>query len=586
MADGTISYTQPWNVNVTGLPGTTAQSQWVPRYDTGQDSIMKKAVVGASAYSTVTLSFWFWSDTGASDAKQPLSGAAVGYDFLNVIYWTDQNNAATKQVLWTDSEAQAAARTWIHVTVEVPNDLDAIGFEFVSGTTAPQGGDADGAFASSGVQVVNGGMREGVYLDDIEVTGSDAGADIPVSTSVDNLAEVQNSRTFNVGFTTNQPTVPFDHVALYYRQGSSGDWIRYGGEFAASPISFTAVADGRYEFVTQGYDANGGSEDFAYSPDAATVVDTADPVTTIEVTGTTVGDAYSGSASFTLSAGDSGSGVNATYFRVDSSSWIRYGGAVMLSNGGSHLVQYYSSDLAGNTEEVRSRTIAIETTNPVVSFLEPGKEFGSTATIRFQVSSVQPIEELRASLDGAANSSVDADLRSITFTDLSAGTHRVTVWARDSADKWGQNMTSFTVRPGASSEDTTGAGMTLVLGSLNPSYDADDTIRLTWSCTVTGSAVDHFTVLVDSGVVATLDGDATGYDVTGLKAGSHEITVLAVDGDGNSTEKSVILTVRAASPSSPSGLGISQDMIIIGGIALFGVMAAVVLVFLRSRRMY
>jgi len=26
----------------------------------------------------VTVNFWFWSDTGASDAKQPLTGESVG----------------------------------------------------------------------------------------------------------------------------------------------------------------------------------------------------------------------------------------------------------------------------------------------------------------------------------------------------------------------------------------------------------------------------------------------------------------------------------------------------------------------------
>lgn len=586
MPDGSIGYTQAWNVNVTGLPGTTPQSQWVPRYDTGQDSIMKKAVVGASAYNTVTLSFWFWSDTGRSDAKQPGDGSAVGYDFLNVLYWSNGNDAATKQVVWTDTELQASARTWIHATVNIPNDVDAIGFEFVSGTVAPEGGDASDAFSSSGVKIINGGMREGVYLDDIVLTGSDASADIPVSTSVDNLASVQDGRTFNVGFTANQPTAGFSHVNLYYRQGSSGDWTKYGGDFTTSPISFTAPSDGRYEFFTQGFDAAGGSEALRSAADAETIVDTTSPATTIGLTGTTTSDStYAGSASFTLSASDGGSGVNSTYYRIDSSAWIRYSGAVTVTNGGPHLVQYYSVDLAGNVEATKSRAFTIETSNPVITFLEPGKQYTSgTASIGFRVTSGSDIAEILASLDGQKNSTVGLGVGAITYTNLTAGTHHVTIWARDSSDRWGQNMTAFTVTlGGAATSGANDSGMSLTLGALSASYKVGDTIHLTWECTANGT-IGSFTVLVDGEVVATLGADTTSYDLARLTAGSHLITVMAVAGE-EVVEKSVNVSVKADSSGSGPG-SISQDMLIIGGIALFGLVAAGVLVFLRSRKMY
>lgn len=587
MADGSPSYTQAWNVNVTGLPSIEPQSQWVPRYDTNQDSIMKKKVVGASSYNVVTLTFWFWSDTGASDAKQPLTGTSVGYDFLNVLYWTNSGDSATKKVLWTDTPVQAGAKAWIYATVDVPNDVDAIGFEFVSGTTAPEGGDASDAFASSGVRVVNGGMREGVYIDDIVLTGSDAApGTIPVKTSVDNLAMVQSGRTFDVRYTVNTPTVPFDHVDLYYRQGSSGDWLKYGGDYSSSPISFTAPSDGRYELFTQGFDANGGSEGPKYSPDAATIVDTAAPTTTIGVTGTSTGDGtYSGSASFTFTATDGGSGVNSTYYRVDSGSWIRYDGStVTLTNGGAHQVQYRSSDMAGNTEAVRSTSMTIVTTNPVVTFLEPSKTYTSrVATVGFQVTGSSNIVELRASLDGRANSTIDPELRSVTFTDLTAGTHHATIWARDSEGRWGQNMTSFIVDLSNPTNDGTSGGMTLTMGGLSASYRVGDTVHVTWSCTIESGEIDHCSVLVDGSIVATLSADKTSYDLTGLSAGSHAISVLAVDGNGNTVQKSMNVSVKGT-PDAPGG--ISQDVIIIGGIAVFGVVAAVLLVYLRSRRMY
>ncbi len=504
-----------------------------------------------------------------------------------MIYYTGTGAEQVKHVLWTNTLAQATARTWIMVTLDLPTDLTSVGFEFISGTQPPAGGDAPDAFASSGVKVL-GGMREGVYLDDITVTGSQASGDVPVRTSVDNLASVQSDRTFNVGFTANQPTAGFSHVNLYYRQGSGGEWQKYPGDFSASPISFTATGDGRYEFFTQGFDASGGSEALRNAADATTVVDTTDPSTSIEVSGTSVGpDVYGNSTSFTLTASDAGSGVNSTYYKVDSSAWIRYTGEVTLTNGGAHQVQFYSTDLAGNTEAVRSRTIKIATPNPVITFLEPGKEFGSsTVTIGFQIGTVGPIAELKASLDGAANSTVDPGLRSITFTGLEEGEHRVTIWARDMSDHWGQNMTSFTVKYDGTPDDVGSGNISLELEPLNASYAAGETIWLRWNCSVTGGELDHYAILVDGEVVATLNANATSYDLTGLTAGPHEISLLAVDTDGLTEERSVNVSIKGSGSGLIASGGASQDMLIIGGIALFGLIAAGALIFLRSRKMY
>ncbi|MDW5562411.1 MAG: hypothetical protein SA339_04220 [Methanomassiliicoccus sp.] len=590
MADGEIGYTQAWNVNATGLPGTTSQSQWVPRYDTGQDSIMRKTVVGASDYSTVTLTFWFWSDTGVSDAKQPLDGSTIGYDFLNVVYWTGTGDGMVKHVLWTDNYAQAIAKTWIKVTLTVPNDLTKIGFEFVSGSVSPSGGDSNNAYDSQGIKIQNGGMKEGVYLDDIDLVGSDASvSNVPVETSVDDLAQVQNSHTFTVGYAANSPTAGFSHVNLYYRAGSTGDWTKYGGEYTTSPITFTAPSDGIYEFFTQGFDDAGGNETLKNAPEASTVVDTVAPSTSIEVTGTSVStNTYSGSATFTLSAAESGSGINATYYRVDSSSWIRYTGPVTLTNGGTHLVQYYSQDMAGNVEQSKALSLAIQTTNPVITFPNPEQAFtSSTVTVRFVVSASSAINQIRASLDGGTNSTIDANLNSVTFTGLTSGTHRVTIWAMDADGRWGQNMTRFSVEVSGNSTtpSQTDSGTTLSLGSLSASYSVGDIVHLTWSCT-TNHTIDHYTILVDGSTVATLLANSTSYDLAGLSAGNHAITVMAVDSSGNTALQSATVTVKAGATSGAGDGGIAADVLIVGGIALVGVLVALMLVFLRSRKMY
>ena len=87
---------QPWNVNLTALPESVPQTNYVLRYDTDMDSIMRKEIVGARYYNKVTMTFWFYSDTGVSDAKQPGSGVTVGYDFLNAIYYTGMSDSIVK----------------------------------------------------------------------------------------------------------------------------------------------------------------------------------------------------------------------------------------------------------------------------------------------------------------------------------------------------------------------------------------------------------------------------------------------------------------------------------------------------------
>ena len=76
---------------------------------------------------------------------------------------------------------------------------------------------------------------------------------------------------------------------------------------------------------------------------------------------------YNSAVNIVLTASDSGSGVNETRYRVDSSSWYIYDGAFHVSGNGQHLVDYYSTDFAGNVESVKSTLIRIDSGDPVSS---------------------------------------------------------------------------------------------------------------------------------------------------------------------------------------------------------------------------
>ena len=87
--------------------------------------------------------------------------------------------------------------------------------------------------------------------------------------------------------------------------------------------------------------------------------DTTPPVTTCTLTGEMDGPLYVSDVTVTLSASDAESGVDRTMYNLDNVGWIRYTTPLIVSQNGSHTVQYYSVDKAGNTEPTNSTTFAI-----------------------------------------------------------------------------------------------------------------------------------------------------------------------------------------------------------------------------------
>jgi len=76
---------------------------------------------------------------------------------------------------------------------------------------------------------------------------------------------------------------------------------------------------------------------------------------------------YVSDVNVTLSATDDISGVNVTYYRIDSGEWIVYTEPFTLSEDGDDiLIEYYSVDNAGNREYVNSLRLDIDQTEPEI----------------------------------------------------------------------------------------------------------------------------------------------------------------------------------------------------------------------------
>lgn len=137
-------------------------------------------------------------------------------------------------------------------------------------------------------------------------------------------------------------------VSLSASDTSGGSGVNYtmyrvdGGtwtEYAGTSLSFSESGSWVIEF---------------YSVDMSSRVESTksfEVMVDLEVPVTTAVDADS---IVTLTATDGISGVDATYYRIDGGDWIVYSGAFTLEGSGNHSVEYYSVDVAGNTEAVRT----------------------------------------------------------------------------------------------------------------------------------------------------------------------------------------------------------------------------------------
>ena len=102
--------------------------------------------------------------------------------------------------------------------------------------------------------------------------------------------------------------------------------------------------------------------------------DVTPPITQATIAGT-IGDNdwYISDITVTLTAYDPDSnsrwpsGVNHTYYKIDDGSWMEYEVPFVIEGDGEHTVCYYSTDNAGNTEDVKCFTFKIDQTPPVIT---------------------------------------------------------------------------------------------------------------------------------------------------------------------------------------------------------------------------
>ena len=160
-------------------------------------------------------------------------------------------------------------------------------------------------------------------------------------------------------------------------------------------------------------------------------VDTAAPTTTATGLSVTPDPAWS-TGRVSLSADDSGSGVAATYYKIDGGDQKTYTVAFTLPEG-AHTVTYWSVDKAGNTEDVQTGYARVDTTGPAltVSGASNGAWLNHAVTLTLQATdSGSGVAAIHYTLDGVAHT-VSAATTQVKLAALPNKTHTLTCTATD-----------------------------------------------------------------------------------------------------------------------------------------------------------
>ena len=197
----------------------------------------------------------------------------------------------------------------------------------------------------------------------------------------------------------------------------------------ASPLHFTAEGANQTQDVTV-TDNAGNSATFT-SP--AVHIDLTSPTTSIFIPGISQQqELFNGPVSVTLNASDNLSGVANTFYSINGGTPQTYTSTFSIAGDGVYAIEFWSVDVAGNTETHKTRTVKIDTTSPVTQASAAGTA-GTNGWFRsaVQVSliatdNVSGVQSTFYRIDGGAQQTYAGP-----FVVSAQGQHTVEYWSVD-----------------------------------------------------------------------------------------------------------------------------------------------------------
>ncbi|GLZ00113.1 copper-binding protein [Actinoplanes sp. NBRC 103695] len=362
-----------------------------------------------------------------------------------------------------------------------------------------------------------------IVWENSEATGNTIG--MPHTLTFDTSTE-----GYNHDVTINQLASPFDQ--------NNGRWVLQ-----------TTLTPGKYRYfcTIPGHSTMVGEFTVTGGP----VEDTTPPTVTGSVSGNQDdnGD-YVGSATVTVSASDTGSGVAGVEYQVDDTGFEPYTAPVVVSELGDHSVQFRATDNAGNASAVGSVSFTVveqgeeDVTPPTAAHTIAGDKdangnYIGTATVTVTATDADSgVALIEYNVDGGAFQPYTAP---VVVT--GAGPHMVHYRATDNAgNRSAEQMASFTIVAPTTPDTTPPATNATVAGDKDANGNFIGTATVTVTATDDGgSGVDTVEYALDSGAWTAY---TTPVAVTAV--GAHTVRYRATDKAGNvAPEKSVAFTVVA-----------------------------------------
>ncbi|MFK0119026.1 OmpL47-type beta-barrel domain-containing protein [Streptomyces sp. NPDC090994] len=239
-----------------------------------------------------------------------------------------------------------------------------------------------------------------------------------------------------------------------YAIGADGAWQPY-----TTPVVIDEVGDHTVRYRAFDKAGNAAAEkSVQFTVVAPGTDDTTPPDTSATVDGERNADgAYLDMATVTVSASDTGSGVNTIEYAVGDGAWQPYTMPVMVHQAGTHTVRYRATDKAGNAAAEKSVQFMVvaappqDTTAPVTGATVEGTRNangayvgGAKVTVSASDAGGSGVAGIEYSLDGGPYLAYTAPV----LVDR-AGTHTVAYRASDKAGNVSQPLSvSFTVVTG------------------------------------------------------------------------------------------------------------------------------------------
>ncbi|MEV6986896.1 hypothetical protein AB0M95_37345 [Sphaerisporangium sp. NPDC051017] len=258
---------------------------------------------------------------------------------------------------------------------------------------------------------------------------------------------------------------------------------------------------------------------------------------------------YVGSATVTVSASDTESGVDKVEYSLDNAAFAAYSAPVSVNQTGAHTVKYRATDKAGNTSPVGTVTFTVvapqekDTTPPQVSATVSGDKnpdgtYVGSATVTVTASDTESgVDKIEYSLDGQPYAVYTSPLVA-----AQPGAHTVSYRATDKAGNTSAVGTvTFTVVAPQEKDTTPPQVSATVTGDKNPDGTYVGSATVTISASDTQSGVDKVEYSLDDAAFA-----AYSAPVSVNKTGAHTVKYRATDKAGNTSPVgSVTFTVVA-----------------------------------------